>query len=204
LHVSAVQVLVGFCPDIFDDMRDSQSELILNGWDPGVVVQLEDGPGAEEVHAAHGGREHGETVALQVKLSQSGDLADLLWNIDQFVVSYRQDSKIFQLFNVWTKLLEIVVTEIHGSEGLHDEEVTWETVVAEIVVREIENLNDREGAEASGQLVESVHAEVEDPELWHPRERDGNLLQAVVEQVEDLHVLQVGNGRGNLGDLVVG
>ena len=68
-------------------MGHAEHELVLYGRHPGVVVQLEDGPGAEEVEAAEGGRQHRQPVALQVQLPQQTQLANLLnmgsWKQDE-------------------------------------------------------------------------------------------------------------------------
>ena len=40
--MTVVEVLVGLRADVLDDMGDSQSELVLDGRDPRVQVQLED------------------------------------------------------------------------------------------------------------------------------------------------------------------
>ena len=70
-----------------------------------------------------------------------------------------------------------------------------------MVVGQVENLNVGEGAETSRQLAEFVNAEVQYPQLWHPREGLRDLLKGVVEQVEDLEVLHHGHGRGKFYDL---
>ena len=44
LDVPAIEVLVGFCSDVLYNMRYSKHQLIFNGGDPWVVIQLEDGP----------------------------------------------------------------------------------------------------------------------------------------------------------------
>ena len=69
------------CPDVFDDVGDPQHELILNGRNPGIVVQLEDGSGAEEVQGAQGGGQDGQPVALQVQLTQTAQLSNLLYRL---------------------------------------------------------------------------------------------------------------------------
>ena len=40
--MTVVEVLVRLGADVFDDMGDSQSELVFDGWHPRVQVQLED------------------------------------------------------------------------------------------------------------------------------------------------------------------
>lgn len=52
LDVSAKEISVGLCPDVFNDMTNSQDKLVLDGGHPRVVVQLEHGPGAEKVQVA--------------------------------------------------------------------------------------------------------------------------------------------------------
>ena len=75
-------------------MGDAEHELVLDGRHPGVVVQLEDGAGAEEVEAAEAGREHGQPVALEVELPQSLQLPDLLGHVHQLVVADREDPQV--------------------------------------------------------------------------------------------------------------
>lgn len=72
LHMSVVQVLVLFLPDEFDHMADTQDQLVLNQGYPGIVVQLEDGPGAEEVELPNLWWEDCETIPLEVELSKVG------------------------------------------------------------------------------------------------------------------------------------
>ena len=76
--MTVVEVLVGLRPDVLDDVADPQSQLVLNGWDPGVHVQLEDRPRGEEVQLAKLGRQHRQPVALEVQLAQARQLANLL------------------------------------------------------------------------------------------------------------------------------
>ena len=45
-------------------MSDPEHELVLDGGNPGVVVQLEDGARTKEVKAADGGRKDSQAVAL--------------------------------------------------------------------------------------------------------------------------------------------
>ena len=59
-------------------MWDPEHELVLDGRYPGAVVQLEDGAGAEEVQGAEGGGQHRQPVALQVQLTQTSQLTNLL------------------------------------------------------------------------------------------------------------------------------
>ena len=79
--------------DEIDDVGDAEHEL-LDGRHPGVVVQLEDGAGAEEVEAAEAGREHGQPVALEVELPQPLQLPDLLGHVHQLVVADREDPQV--------------------------------------------------------------------------------------------------------------
>ena len=58
-------------PDVLDDVGDSQHELVLNGRHPGVVVQLQDGPGAQEVQTAQAGWQDGQSIALEVEFSET-------------------------------------------------------------------------------------------------------------------------------------
>ena len=93
-------------------MRNSQHQLVFNGRNPGIVVQLQDGSGAEEVETAQGGREDGQSVALQMKLSQSGQFSDLLGNIHQLVVPQSQDSQILHVLYVRTQMFKLIVTQV--------------------------------------------------------------------------------------------
>ena len=52
LDVPAEEVLVRLRADVLDDVADAEDELVLDGGHPRVVVQLEDGAGAQEVHVA--------------------------------------------------------------------------------------------------------------------------------------------------------
>jgi len=203
LDVPAVQVLVGLCSDVFNDVRHSQHKLVFNWRNPRIVVQLEDGSGAEEVKAAKGRRQHCQSVSLKVKLSQSLKLSQLLRHIHELVVSESENSKISQILYFGAQCLKLVVTEVERSQGAHDEEVAGQRILAQVVVREVQYLNGREGAKSPGKIIQLVDAQVEYPEFWHSRQRDGHLLQGVVEQVEDLHVLQVCYRRWQLRDLVV-
>ena len=38
------------CPDVLYDVRDPEHELVLYRRHPGVVVQLQDGPGTQEIY----------------------------------------------------------------------------------------------------------------------------------------------------------
>jgi len=42
-------VLLDMKPDVLDDVADPQHQLVLNGGNPGVVVQLQDRAGAQEI-----------------------------------------------------------------------------------------------------------------------------------------------------------
>ena len=56
----------------------------------------------------------------------------------------------------------VPVPEIEGSQGFHNEEVGWEAVLREVVVGQVEDLNDGEGAEPAGQVGQLVHPQVQD------------------------------------------
>ncbi len=43
------KVLLDLTPDVLDDVADPQHQLVLNGGNPGVVVQLQDRAGAQEI-----------------------------------------------------------------------------------------------------------------------------------------------------------
>ena len=66
-------------------MGDAEHELVLDGRHPGVVVQLQDGAGAEEVEAAEAGREDSQPVALEVQLPQPLQLTNLLRHVHQLI-----------------------------------------------------------------------------------------------------------------------
>ena len=93
-------------------MGDSEHELVLDGRHPGVVVELQDRAGAEEVETAEAGREDGQPVALEVELPQPLELADLLRHVHQLVIADREDPQVLQVSNLRVKVLKLVVTQV--------------------------------------------------------------------------------------------
>ena len=81
LDVAVVQVLVGLCPDVLDDVADAQRQLVLDGRHPRVHVQLEDRSGAHKVQLAELWWQNRQAVALQMKFSQIRQLANFLFLI---------------------------------------------------------------------------------------------------------------------------
>merc|ERR1712241_111794 len=112
LDMTAVEIFVSLGPDVLDDVGDSQHELVLYGRHPGVVVQLQDGPGAQEVQVAETGWKDGQSVTLEVEFSQAGELSNLLGNIHQVIVSDSQDPQVLQVLDVRTQMLKLIVTEV--------------------------------------------------------------------------------------------
>ena len=126
LHVSAKQVFVGLRPNVLNHVTHAQNQLILDGWHPGVVIQLQDGARTEEIQLADGGREDGETVALEVQLPQVMQLPDLGGDIYKLVVPEGQDPEIAQVADLGGEHLKVVVTARSNRIESHisgDEEV---------------------------------------------------------------------------------
>ena len=111
------------CPDVLDDVRHPEHQLVLYGRHPGVVVQLQDGPGAQEVQVAEAGREDGQSVALEVEFSEAGELSYLLGNIHQVVVSDSQDPQVLQVLDLGTQVLKIVITEVQSPARKYRNEI---------------------------------------------------------------------------------
>merc|ERR1719219_2121160 len=112
LDMATVEIFVSLGPDVLDDVGDSQHELVLYGRHPGVVVQLQDGPGAQEVKVAQAGREDGQSVALEVEFSEARQLSNLLGDIHQIVVSDGQDPQVLQVLDIRTQVLELIITQV--------------------------------------------------------------------------------------------
>ena len=91
-------------------MGDAEHELVLDGRHPGVVVQLQDGAGAEKVEAAEAGREDGQPVPLEVELPQPLELPDLLRHVHQLVIADREDPQVLQVPDLSVKVLKLIVT----------------------------------------------------------------------------------------------
>jgi hypothetical protein len=52
IYNSSIMKKIGFLdlrPDVFDDVTDPQHQLVLDGGNPGVVVQLQDRAGTQEI-----------------------------------------------------------------------------------------------------------------------------------------------------------
>ena len=99
-------------------MGHAEHELVLYGRHPGVVVELQDGPGAQKVQVAEARREDGQSVALEVEFSEAGELSYLLGNIHQVVVSDSQDPQVLHVLDVGAQMLKIIVTQVKSSETI--------------------------------------------------------------------------------------
>ena len=103
-------------------MGDAEHELVLDGRHPGVVVELQDGPGAEEIKTAETGREHSQPVALEVELPQSLEFPDLLRDVHQLVVADREDPQVLQVPDLRVQMLKLVVAQVKCPEKYLDQE----------------------------------------------------------------------------------
>ena len=97
-------------------MGDPEHELVLDGRHPGVVVELQDGPGAEEVKAAEAGWEDSQSVALEVELPQPLELPNLLGDVHQLVVADSEDPQVFQVPNLRVQVLKLIVTQVKSPD----------------------------------------------------------------------------------------
>ena len=110
------------CSDVLDHVGDAEHELVLDGRHPGVVVELQDGPGAEEIKAAEAGREDGQPVSLKVELPQALELPDLLRDVHQLIVTDREDPQVLQVPDLRVQMLKLVVAQVKCPEKYLDQE----------------------------------------------------------------------------------
>ena len=115
LHISVT------CSDVLNHVGDPEHELVLDGRHPGVVVELQDGPGAEEVKAAEAGWEHSESVALEVELPQPLELPNLLRDVHQLVVADREDPQVLQISDLRVQVLKLIVTQVKSPDKHFDQ-----------------------------------------------------------------------------------
>ena len=100
------------CPDVLNDVGDTEHELVLYGRHPGIVVQLQDRARAEEVEAAEAGREDSQPVALEVQLPQSLQLPDLLRHVHKLIVTESEDPQVLQVSDLGVQVLKLVVAQV--------------------------------------------------------------------------------------------
>ncbi len=84
-------------PDVRNDVRDAEQQLVLDRIHPRVVVQTQRALWPEQIQVAQLRRQDGQPVVLEVQLAEQCQVAHFLGQRDEVVVAEDEDLEIPQL-----------------------------------------------------------------------------------------------------------
>ncbi|PAV59272.1 hypothetical protein WR25_20471 [Diploscapter pachys] len=135
-------------------------------------------------------RQSRQAIALDVELFEFVESSDFPWKRKQIVVSEHENLQINEVLNV-ARLTD-------------EEEVSWQTSLAQIVVGEVEDFKRWERAEPTRKNRQAIHPDIQDSEFWQTGDRRRKLFDLVIPKGGFyLQIDQISNVRWHVDDLIV-